>query len=561
MPYYSAYNWGTYNVTIPAYSTNVRLTVGAAGGGGSASDTWNWPQGGNGRVGDFRLAVRSYDYNLTIYLGERGQNGVGPHNPGGSGGRSPVAAGGQGHRSGGGGGGASAVYDGGLNRYVITVGGGGGAGRFANDTGMSSSGFYSAGRGIGGGRTTGSWGHRNGGNAPAGHRGGGGGGADSGGAGSWGGATTTNGYAGIGGNSRMFTGGNYYDWTTNSGYGNAGDGYYVLAFDYAPPSIQYFTLEPQQILQGGNTVMSWSSIGNVSTTLIDPYGSNLNKQDSVTISPTQDTAYQLVVTGPGGVVSQTRTIDVLIPPDVQLSTTNATISRGNTVVINYAVTGDVSTVQVNQGIGALNISGSSFTVAPTVTTTYTMVASHPLAGQDSDQITITVLQPPSVSLTGPTSVEYGDDVLLDATSENTTTSLQLLAKYNYQNAPGTNYELVHEFTASNQLTSQQTYSVPYTDQGPESIEYKLYGIGSDGQTAEDIFIVSVNIDRTPDTIDIPSSLDKLIDQDPIITPDDEVVSTVLTVDDVDIPVEIKSDYPIKVEIDNDGVYRDMRQIT
>ena len=72
-----------------------------------------------------------------------------------------------------------------------------------------------------------------------------------------------------------------------------------LAFDYAPPTIQYFTLEPQQILQGGNTVMSWSSIGNVSTTVIDPYGSNLNKQDSVTISPTQDTAYQLVVTGPG----------------------------------------------------------------------------------------------------------------------------------------------------------------------------------------------------------------------------------------------------------------------
>ena len=33
MPYYSAYNWGTYNVTVPAYSTNVRLTVGAAGGG------------------------------------------------------------------------------------------------------------------------------------------------------------------------------------------------------------------------------------------------------------------------------------------------------------------------------------------------------------------------------------------------------------------------------------------------------------------------------------------------------------------------------------------------
>ena len=117
-----------------------------------------------------------------------------------------------------------------MNRYVITVGGGGGAGRYATSTGTN---YPASGAGIGGGRTTGNWGHRGGQTASAGHRGGGGGGADSGGFGSSGGAQTTNGYAGIGGNSRMYTGGGYYDWTTNSGYANSGDGYYILNFDYA----------------------------------------------------------------------------------------------------------------------------------------------------------------------------------------------------------------------------------------------------------------------------------------------------------------------------------------
>ena len=62
----------------------------------------------------------------------------------------------------------------------------------------------------------------------------------------------------------------------------------------------------------------------------------------------------------------------------------------------------------------------------------------------------------------------------------------------------------------------------------------------------------------PDAIDVPSS-EVLKDEEPVITPESEVSLTLL-VDDIDIPVEIKSDYPIKVEIDSDGVYRDITQI-
>ena len=51
MPTYSAYRYGNYSVTVPAYSQNVRFTIAAAGGGGSRSDTWNWSNGGFGRAG------------------------------------------------------------------------------------------------------------------------------------------------------------------------------------------------------------------------------------------------------------------------------------------------------------------------------------------------------------------------------------------------------------------------------------------------------------------------------------------------------------------------------
>ena len=560
MPQYSAYRYGSYQVTIPANSLSVRLTIGGASGGGSSSTTWNHSQGGNGRVGDFRLATRSYDYTLYIYLGERGQNGVGPANPGGSGGRSPVASGGQGHRSGGGGGGASAVYDGGLNRYTITVGGGGGAGRYDRDTGPGNPG--ASGAGIGGGRTTSNWGHRNGGNAPAGHRGGGGGGADQGGFGSSGGATTTNGYAGIGGNSALYTGGSWYDWTTNSGYANQGDGYYILNFDYAPPTVQYFTVEPQTILLGDSTNLSWSVTGSVNTVNIDPVFTNQSLVDSKLVSPTEDTTYNLSATGPGGNAFSFANVNVLVPPDVNVfsDAINNTIVLGESVNIDWTIDGDASTAQMTPGVGEVNISGGPVQVSPTVDTTYTVTASHPLAGQDSDQVTITVLQPPNVSLNGPTTRTYGEDIILNIDATNATTSLQLLAKYHYEDNPASDYEIVKEYGTSNSFTAEEAFVIPYTDYGPDRIEYRLYAVGSGGLTDEDDLEVFVAIDRTPDALTVPETDDALKNEDPVISPDQEVTSTILVVDDIDVPVKIKADSEIQVQIDDDGIWRNVEQI-
>ena len=56
------------------------------------------------------------------------------------------------------------------------------------------------------------------------------------------------------------------------------------------------------------------------------------------------------------------------------------------------------------------------------------------------------------------------------------------------------------------------------------------------------------------------SEDKLLDEQPVITPDAEVTSQQILIDDIDVPVEIKADQPIQVEIDDSGTFQDIREI-
>ena len=78
---------------------------------------------------------------------------------------------------------------------------------------------------------------------------------------------------------------------------------------------------------------------------------------------------------------------------------------------------------MKSGIGVTN-TASFQNISPTETTTYTLSASGP-GGSDTAQLTVTVLQPPAVTLTGPTSVDYGDDITLSYSQVNATTTFEL----------------------------------------------------------------------------------------------------------------------------------------
>ena len=553
------YSPGQVTWTVPAGATNVTFTIAAASGGGSKSPSdgslWNHSRGGFGRAGNFTIAPRNSAYNLTFYIGGQGGDGVGPQNPGGGGGSSPLARGGSGHRSGGGGGGATAVYDSLANRYIAWCGGGGGAGRFGQNTGIS--GYYTAGRGIGGGGTSSNPSWRNGGNAPAGHRGGGGGGSTSGGAGGLGGASTTNGYGGIGGNSGWWNSGDI-GWITNSGYGNFGNGYAVLAYSLPPPSIDTFTANPSTLIQGNTFVLSWSVSGPVNTVSISPGIGNVSTSGSVTLTATQDVTYSITAQGTGGTVAKSVAIDVHIPPQITFSVDKPQIVGGDTATLTWSVTGDADTMSINPGIGSTLLSGSQI-ITPTQDTTYTAVASG-LGGTDTEQLTVEVVYPPEVSLTGPLSTDYGNDIILTYNADNAVTSLQLLRKYVSQGNPEPDWTLAFDLPTGQNTSGTLLFSPDYDDFGPDVVQFQLYAIGEAGLTDFATFDAFINVDRTPDAIDIPASEDKLRDEQPVITPDAVVTSQQIVVDDIDVPVEIKADQPIQVEIDDSGTFQDIREI-
>ena len=553
---FSKFSPGSVSWTIPAYATNVTFTVAAASGGGSqSSGGWNYSRGGFGRAGNFTISTRDYAYTLTFYLGSQGAKGYGPANPGGSGGGSPLAGGGRGFRSGGGGGGASGVYDGGLGRYIAWCGGGGGAGKQNNNTGVG--GYYSAGRGIGGGGTSGSPSWRTGGTAPAGHRGGGGGGSTSGGAGGMGGATTSNGYAGIGGNSGWYNNGDI-GWITNSGFGNNGNGYCLLSYTNPPPTISVFTISPSTLILGNSFQMQWNVTGQVSSVNITPAPGSSSTSGSGTFTPSQDATYTLTASGPGGTVAQSIPVDVKIPPEIILSVDKPQITVGDSVELSWVTTGDATTVNINPGVGSTNLV-SSITLQPTQTTTYTAVASG-LGGSDTDEITVEVVYPPEASLNGPISVDYGNDILLTYSTTNATDPPQLLRKYVSQGNPDPDWTLYTTVPAGDSSEGSISFQPDYDDFGPDVVLFQLYVIGQAGLYSTALFDVAINIDRTPDAIDIPSSEDKLRDEQPVITPNAEVTSEQIVVDDIDVPVEIKSDSPIQVEIENSGTFQDVREI-
>lgn len=554
----SRYSPGQVTWFVPAGATNVTFTIAAGSGGGSKSPSdgslWNHSRGGFGRAGNFTIAPRSGSYNLTFYIGGQGGNGVGPQNPGGSGGSSPLAGGGSGHRSGGGGGGATAVYDSWLGRYTAWVGGGGGAGRFGQNTGIS--GYYTAGRGIGGGGTSGSPSWRTGQSAPAGHRGGGGGGSTSGGAGSLGGAQTSNGYGGIGGNSGWYNNGDI-GWITNSGYGNFGNGYAVLSYVNPPPSIDTFTASPSTLVLGNTFQLNWSVSGTVNSVNITDVG-NVNTSGSATILPGGDITYTITATGPGGTVAKSVAIDVHIPPQISFSVDKSQIVGGDTATLTWSVTGDADTMSINPGIGGTNLSGTQL-IQPSQDTTYTAVASG-LGGTDTEQLTVEVVYPPEVSLTGPLSTDYGDDITLTFNADNAVTSLQLLRKYVSQGNPEPNWTLVENLPTGQNTSGNLLFSPDYDDFGPDVVQFQLYAVGEAGLNDTATFDAFINVDRTPDAIDIPASEDKLLDEQPVITPDAEVTSQQILIDDIDVPVEIKADQPIQVEIDDSGTFQDIREI-
>jgi hypothetical protein len=241
------------------------------------------------------------------------------------------------------------------------------------------------------------------------------------------------------------------------------------------------------------------------------------------------------------------------------------IVRGESTTLSWSTSGDATTAFLTPVVGNTNIA-SNTTVNPVNDTTYTisvrLFVPPDIDVTDTDEKTLIVLQPPTASLIGPNKIKYGEQAVISYTATNADTSVTLRPSYTYRNETINGSPITLQ-TGLN-VSGDYVTGIPYTTQGPFQVQYILdvVGFGDPGNklTISKQIVIPIEIDETPNNFIIPESLDKIKNEEPVITPDSNVTSFTVEIDDIDIPVEIKSNRPIEVRFDDDNTWNKVRQI-
>lgn len=116
---------------------------------------------------------------------------------------------------------------------------------------------------------------------------------------------------------------------------------------------------------------------------------------SITVSPTSSSTYTVTGTNSDGCTgSATITVNVYEQPNITISSTDTTICTSTSTTL----TGN-SDISGTSFIWSNNISGSSITVTPIATTTYSVTGTSPDGCTSSAFLTINVSQPPVINYT------------------------------------------------------------------------------------------------------------------------------------------------------------------
>jgi hypothetical protein len=246
------------------------------------------------------------------------------------------------------------------------------------------------------------------------------------------------------------------------------------------------------------------------------------------------------------------------------------IITGESANLSWSISGDADTTFLDNGIGEVPNVGN-FDVFPTKTTVYTATTTG-LGGTGTDSVRIIVYQKPTVQITLPISVGYGENIILEYEYQYANVGAKVTPQYKYRNANNDGFDTVNgtsinltplstsaeEGVEGSLVTGEIELSPIYNDNGPFEITYlvEVEGIAGTETTSG---VVSIDIDLSPDNLVIPEAVGEA-NQDPVFSPDPQKYpDTVLEIQDVDIPVEIKSDKPIKVSLDDGNTWLNVRE--
>jgi hypothetical protein len=149
--------------------------------------------------------------------------------------------------------------------------------------------------------------------------------------------------------------------------------------------ILFFIANPPQIQAGQSSQLSWRVL-NATSVSISSIG-NVEDQGARSVSPQQTTTYTLTATNGNNSQTATATVTVQQPQTTIFgcAATPTNINAGEAATINFQTT-NATSVSVAPGVGT--VTGSSFVVSPTATTTYTITAMG--AGNMTSVCTVTV---------------------------------------------------------------------------------------------------------------------------------------------------------------------------
>lgn len=272
-------------------------------------------------------------------------------------------------------------------------------------------------------------------------------------------------------------------------------------------------------------------------------------------------------------------------PQVYLSANRTIIKTGESTQLSWYTVGDANALYFVEG-NLTNQNINSFTpedLAPTTTTTYTAeaVGFGGTSFNTEASVTIFVYQVPTIdTFEHPLEVDYGESqVQIEYDASYCDISLTLQVKYRWEFGPQAgqgfidgelitiNVDNVSPFDTGLITSTSGTLDInlAWDEWGPSEVQYTLraLGNGSTGAT-QSSKNTSVIIDTTPDNLGfdiVENSPDKLVpDQAPVTIPGVVLVEEGLLIEDIDIPVEVKSNYPIQITVNNANNWQNIREI-
>ena len=338
-----------------------------------------------------------------------------------------------------------------------------------------------------------------------------------------------------------------------------------------PPPTITFSASPTQYIRPGQTTLSWTvqginitdvdinqGVGDVlPNTVFDENGVGTG---SIIVNPNISTTYTLTAKNFGGAQGSQSTANVIVtvyePTVANIFAVPNPITVGQQTNLQWTVTGDADTASISPAItgDGTVLLASNANVSPNETTRYTLTANGP-GGFDEAFVDVTVCQIPTVAGNFPVNIDYDTDFSVDVTFSNASAGAGVTITYTNTEGVATSETRQIGTSASDEDNTETTVTfnsnIPWDDFGPQTIVYQLFASGCGGTVFAQAATINVEIDQLPDLFNIQDSRDQ-IPLDEVRAPEDDVVlSDPIIIDDIDIPVEIKSDKPIQVRFDND----------